>query len=75
MHAVTYETLMENQENQVHGYVHYTDAAGMSLQQLTLFTPREAIRIVKNGEVNFELKNTMFSNCKNILFIYTYLGV
>jgi len=54
MHGITYETLMEDQNNQVHGYVHYTDAAGMSLQQLTLFTPREAIRIVKNGEVNIE---------------------
>lgn len=52
MHGVTYETLMEDQKNQVCGFVHYTDASGMSLQQLTLFTPREAVRIVKNGEVN-----------------------
>lgn len=51
MHGVTYETLMEDQENQIRGFVHYTDAAGMCLQQLTLFTPREAVRIVKNGEV------------------------
>lgn len=55
IHCVTYETLIEDQENQIHGFVHYTDAAGMCLQQLALFTPREAIRIVKNGEVNFEL--------------------
>jgi hypothetical protein len=54
MHAITYETLLEDQENQIRGFVHYTDAAGMCLQQLTLFTPREAIRIVKNGEVNLE---------------------
>jgi len=47
MHGVTYETLMEDQENQVRGFIHYTDAAGMSLQQLTLFTPKEAIRIKK----------------------------
>lgn len=51
MHGVTYETLMEDQENQIRGFIHYIDAAGMSLQQLTLFTPREAVRIVKNGEV------------------------
>lgn len=54
MHGVTFETLMEDQENQVHGYVHYVDASGMCLQQLSLFTPREAIRLVKNGEVQFK---------------------
>jgi len=61
MHGVTYETLMEDQENQIRGFVHYTDAAGMCLQQLTLFTPREAVRIVKNGEVLYvALKKTIF---------------
>jgi len=55
MHGITYETLMEDQENQISGFAHYTDAAGMCLQQLTLFTPREAVRIVKNGEVDILL--------------------
>lgn len=72
MHGVTYETLMEDQENQVHGYVHYTDAAGMSLQQLTLFTPREAIRIVKNGEVNFEIKKYNILKLK-IFYLFTHI--
>lgn len=71
MHGVTYETLMEDQENQIRGFVHYTDAAGMCLQQLTLFTPREAVRIVKNGEVfNFFYKKTQYFKIKIILFIY-----
>lgn len=68
IHGVTYETLMEDQENQICGFVHYTDAAGMSLQQLTLFTPREAVRIVKNGEVN-KNKKLYFLKLKND-FIY-----
>ncbi|VVC43913.1 Hypothetical protein CINCED_3A024136 [Cinara cedri] len=57
MHGVTYETLMEDQENQIRGFVHYTDAAGMCLQQLTLFTPREAVRIVKNGERTLPMRH------------------
>nr|BAH71591.1 ACYPI000881 [Acyrthosiphon pisum] len=57
MHGVTYETLMEDQENQIRGFVHYVDAAGMCLQQLTLFTPREAIRIVKNGERTIPMRH------------------
>lgn len=71
MHGVTYETLMEDQVNQVHGFVHYTDAAGMVLQQLTLFTPREAIRIVKNGEVTLVINTTFFKKYF-ILFIYKF---
>jgi len=51
IHAITYETLMEDEESQVRGYVHFTDGAGVSFPHLTLFTPKEAVRIVKNGEV------------------------
>lgn len=59
--GLTYETLMEDQENQIRGFVHYVDAAHMGLQQLTLFTPKEVVRIVKNGEVNYTLKS-LFHN-------------
>lgn len=72
MHAVTYETLMEDQENQIRGFVHYTDAAGMCLQQMTLFTPREAVRIVKNGEVDLELIHTNFYHKNYFIFSYKY---
>ncbi|KAL6442245.1 hypothetical protein ACFW04_002485 [Cataglyphis niger] len=50
IHAITYETLMEDEENQVRGFVHFADGAGVSFPHLTLFTPKEAVRIVKNGE-------------------------
>jgi hypothetical protein len=43
---------MEDEMNQVHGYIHFADGAGVGLHYLTLFTPREAVRIVKNGEVS-----------------------
>jgi hypothetical protein len=52
VHGITYETLMEDEMNQVHGYIHFADGAGVGLHYLTLFTPKEAVRIVKNGEVS-----------------------
>ena len=51
IHAITDEALMEDEENQVTGYVHFADGEGFGYSMLTLFTPREAVRIVKNGEV------------------------
>lgn len=51
MHAITYEALMEDEDSQVRGYVHFADGQGVSFPHLTLFTPKEAVRIVKNGEV------------------------
>lgn len=52
IHGITYEALMEDELNQVHGFVHFADGAGVSFPHMTLFTPREAVRIVKNGEVS-----------------------
>ncbi|XP_014243792.1 clavesin-1-like [Cimex lectularius] len=50
IHGIVYETLMEDQENQIRGFVHFADGVGVSFPYLTLFTPKEAVRIVKNGE-------------------------
>lgn len=50
MHGVCYETLMEDEENQIRGFVHLVDCAGLGMRHMTLFTPKEAVRIVKNGE-------------------------
>lgn len=49
---MVYETLMEDEENQIRGYVHLVDVTGVTLPYMTLFTPKEAVRIVKNAEVN-----------------------
>ncbi|VVC93793.1 unnamed protein product [Leptidea sinapis] len=40
--ATCYETLMEDEETQVRGLVHYADGSGVSFPHLTLFTPKEA---------------------------------
>ncbi|XP_039287311.1 clavesin-1 [Nilaparvata lugens] len=51
IHGVVYETLMEDEESQVRGFVHFNDGVGVSFPHLTLFTPKECVRIVKNGEI------------------------
>lgn len=61
IHAITYECLMEDEESQVRGFVHFADGAGVSFPHLTLFTPKEAVRIVKNGEVSESVTSHRFS--------------
>lgn len=51
LHGMVYETLMEDEENQIRGYVHIVDCTGLNLPYMTLFTPKEAVRIIKNAEV------------------------
>lgn len=50
MHGIVYETLMEDEENQVRGFVHVIDSSHMGFNYLTIFTPQEAYRIGKNME-------------------------
>ncbi|BES98611.1 CRAL_TRIO_N [Nesidiocoris tenuis] len=57
VHGVVYETLMEDEENQVRGFVHFADCSGVTLPFLTLFTPKEAVRIVKNGEKTLPMRH------------------
>lgn len=61
IHGIVYETLMEDEENQIRGYVHFADGQGVGFSYLTLFTIKEAVRIVKNGEVGIHL--TTFIDC------------
>lgn len=53
IHGLTYEVLLENEENQIRGFVHIVDGSGVNLPYMTIFTPKEAVRIVKNAEVCF----------------------
>ncbi|XP_052752424.1 alpha-tocopherol transfer protein-like [Galleria mellonella] len=55
--GICYETLMEDEENQVRGLVHFADGSGVSFPHLTLFTPKEAVRIVKNGERTIPMRH------------------
>lgn len=55
--GICFETVMEDEEAQVRGLVHFADGAGVSFPHLTLFTPKEAVRIVKNGERTVPLRH------------------
>ncbi|XP_026317843.1 alpha-tocopherol transfer protein-like [Hyposmocoma kahamanoa] len=55
--GICYETLMEDEESQVRGLVHFADGSGVSFPHLTLFTPKEAVRIVKNGERTIPMRH------------------
>ncbi|XP_054275530.1 clavesin-2-like [Macrosteles quadrilineatus] len=57
IHGITYETVMEDEESQVRGFVHFADGAGVTFPHLTLFTPKEAVRIVKNGERTLPMRH------------------
>ena len=52
LHGIVYETLLEDEENQIRGCVHIGDSTGFGFNYLTLFTPKEAVRICKNAEVD-----------------------
>lgn len=51
LHGIVYETLLEDEENQIRGCVHIVDSSGFGFNYLTLFTPKEAVRIARNAEV------------------------
>ncbi|XP_031633047.1 alpha-tocopherol transfer protein-like [Contarinia nasturtii] len=57
LHGMVYETLMEDEENQIRGYVHIVDCTGVSLPYMTLFTPKEAVRIIKNAENTLPMRH------------------
>ncbi|PSN31411.1 hypothetical protein C0J52_25476 [Blattella germanica] len=57
VHGITYETLMEDEISQVNGYVHFGDGKGIGFHYLTLFTPKEAYRIGKNGEKTLPMRH------------------
>lgn len=63
---------MEDEENQIRGFVHVVDATGITLPYMTIFTPREAMRIVKNAEVlndKLEKETHLFTNLKQFYFV------
>ncbi|XP_018576771.1 alpha-tocopherol transfer protein-like [Anoplophora glabripennis] len=57
IHGIVYETLMEDEENQIRGFVHFADGQGVGFAYLTLFTIKEAVRIVKNGEKTLPMRH------------------
>ncbi|VVC28504.1 Cellular retinaldehyde binding/alpha-tocopherol transport,CRAL/TRIO, N-terminal domain,CRAL-TRIO lipid [Cinara cedri] len=57
VHVLTYETLMNDEINQVMGYTHFGDFATVSPAHLTLFTPTEFATLVKWGEQSYPMRH------------------
>lgn len=55
--GIFHETLMEDEETQIRGYIYLCDGKGVGLPYLTLFTPREVVRLVKNGEKTLPMRH------------------
>lgn len=71
IHGITYETLIEDEENQIHGFVHVIDSSGMGFNYLTIFTPHEAYRIGKNLEVR-KRNIQQTTKAKFVMILETY---
>lgn len=49
--TASFETLLEDEENQIRGIVHVSDVSGLGMQHITMFSPQYYFRIGKNTEV------------------------
>jgi len=67
-HIMTYEALLEDEVNQVHGFSHVSDLAGVSAAHVTLWSPSEFATAVKWGEVThpFSLKPKVQFSFENL---------
>lgn len=58
--GVIFETLLEDEENQIRGVVHVVDGSGLSLNYITVLTPQQSYRICKNGEYMVPMRHKEF---------------
>jgi len=49
---MTYETLLNDEVNQVMGFTHFGDLDSITPAYITLFAPNEFATLIKWGEVN-----------------------
>jgi hypothetical protein len=59
-HVLTYETLVESQENQVLGILHVADFSGISTAHINSWNPTDFMRGVKWGEQSFPVRHKNF---------------
>ncbi|XP_050432908.1 retinaldehyde-binding protein 1 isoform X2 [Adelges cooleyi] len=57
IHLITYETLMNDEVNQVMGFTHFGDLASISPAYLTLYTPTEFATLIKWGEQSIPMRH------------------
>jgi hypothetical protein len=52
VHIITYETLLNDEINQVVGFTHFGDFDSITPAYITLFAPNEFATLIKWGEVS-----------------------
>lgn len=56
-HFITYETLLEDPENQILGFTHVGDFSGLTAAHITIWNPTEFARIIKWGEQSVPVRH------------------
>lgn len=66
IHMLTYETLINDEINQILGFTHIAEAKGVSMAHITLWSPTEFATIMKWGEVSTQ---NNVPNFKLVIFV------
>lgn len=56
-HCITYETLLDDEENQVMGFTHFADLEGLSPSCVTLWSPTEFTHCLRWGEQSMPMRH------------------
>lgn len=56
-HILTFEALLQEQENQIRGFTYIFDCSGLTLSHLSIWTPQEAGKIISICEKNLPMRH------------------
>lgn len=62
-HFITYETLLEDPENQIMGFVHVGDFQGVTTSHIACWNPTDFLRIMKWGEQSVPMRHKEIHFC------------
>lgn len=57
VHSITYETLQEDQQNQIVGFVHIGDFKGITTAHVACWNPTDFLRMMKWGEQSIPMRH------------------
>lgn len=57
VHSITYETLQEDQQNQIVGFVHIGDFKGITTSHVSCWNPTDFLRMMKWGEQSIPMRH------------------
>jgi len=56
-HIITFEALLEDEENQVRGFTYIFDCSGLTLSHLSIWTPQEVGKVISICEKNLPIRH------------------